>query len=142
MGHDSQARLEVQLALQKRALHRRESLKYQNLVALRDTLQEAHRNLSLAQIMQEGTGAIQAQLHDLSKADLRALQKSQGAREEQDSSLQPLLVTMEENHEEVHVPTVTEDEVAAQLALLRLPPTPTTIAVSTTEKKREAAICK
>ena len=154
MGHESQARLEVQLALQKRALHRRESLKYQNLVALRDTLQEAHRNLSLAQIMQEGadTLSIQARLRDLSKADLHALQKRVGplSSGETESSSQPLLVSMEENHpdplplplaEEVRV---TEEEVATQLALLRLPPTPTatTSAAAPDVPVRREAICK
>lgn len=149
MGHESQARLEVQLALQKRMLHRRESLKYQNLVALRDTLQEAHRNLSLAQIMQEGTDtlSIQTRLRDLSKADLHALQKPLGLSDgrETESSLQPLLVSMEENHpplpEEVRA---TEEEVAIQLALLRLPPTPSANINATAPdvSVRREAICK
>lgn len=139
MGHESQARLEVQLALQKRALHKRESLKYQNLVALRDTLQEAQRNLTLAQVMQEGAGVVQDQLSRLSRTDLRTLQRAEapsfsGAANEGVS--RPLLVSMqdsegqEDEEEEPAPPTVTEEEVATQLALLRLPPTPTTTAAA------------
>lgn len=133
MGHDSQARLEVHLALQKRAIHARESLKYRNLVALRDTLQEAQRNLTLAQVMKEGNTALQERLNGLSKADLLLLQQQHHQQKRKESVSEPLLVEMsdgasaadEAGEEEESLPTVTEEEVATQLALLRLPATPT-----------------
>ena len=116
IGQESQARLEIQLALQKRALHKRESLKYHNLVTLRDTLQEARRNVSVAQIMQDGVSEL---------------------------SSTPLLVSMhgqeEEDEEEPTLPSATDEEVAAELALLRLPPTPTGGAVAVAVP---VAICK
>jgi hypothetical protein len=132
LGHESQARLEVHLALQKRALHARESVKYYNLVALRDTLQEAQRNLTLAQVLKDGSGQLQEQVAHLSKADLRLLQA--GTRKATAAAVpegqEPLLVSMEEENasatdeaDEVAA-KVTEEEVAAQLALLRLPATP------------------
>lgn len=147
LGHESQARLEVRLALQKRALHAREALKYQNLVALRDTLQEAQRNLTLAQLIQQGTAVVQDRVSQLSAADLRALRVNRPATAAPSTS-QPLLMREDQEpeaeEEEEAAPTVTEEEVAAQLALLRLPPTPSTItttAVATEVPRAREAIC-
>ena len=144
LGHESQARLEVHLALQKRALHARESVKYYNLVALRDTLQEAQRNLTLAQVLKDGSGHLQEQVAHLSKADLRLLQAgTRKAGAALPEGQEPLLVSMEEENasatdeaDEVAA-KVTEEEVAAQLALLRLPATPSsTVPAGLPERQR------
>lgn len=118
-GHDSQARLEVALALEKRALHAREAAKYRNLVALRQTLQEAKRNITLAELMKTGGEELQ-----------NAILEIMPALPVQNPSMdQPLLMrdhplTAAAAEEENQPEKATEEQVAAELALLRLPPTP------------------
>lgn len=52
----------VKLALEARAIHARETAKYANLVSLRNMLQEAKRNLTMAELLQQCSAEMQTTL--------------------------------------------------------------------------------
>lgn len=70
-GKREAARIEVRMALESRAIHAREKAKYANLVALRRTLQEARRNLTLAELMRDCSAEMRSTLERM--PDVRAL---------------------------------------------------------------------
>lgn len=123
--HSESARYEVRLALEARALHARESAKYANLVALRRTLDEARRNLTLADLMRECSAEMQATLQRM--PDVVALRERYDAQRDRVADdaqrlllVEPLIDVPQHPPEEAPI-VVPEEDVLAELERLRVP---------------------
>lgn len=131
-GRHEAAKLEVRLALESRAVHAREKAKYANLVSLRNMLQEAKRNLTMAELLQRCNADMQrtlARMPDVMALRDRLQQQRERVTDDQAVLLEPLVEPSTASAVEDEVVVIAEQDVLDELERLVTPthvPSPNT----------------
>lgn len=123
-GQELGARTEMRLSLESEAIYKREEAKYRNLVSLKNTLQEAKRNLTFAELLQGCTDEMQitlAQMPDVVELKERWVEQKEQVQY-QEALLSPTVAMEEEERCELELPSppsVTDQQVNEALTQLR-----------------------